>query len=88
MSNISKNLKILRKYKNLTQKQLGELIGYSNRAVGDWELGVSEPNLNTLKKLKDVFGVSYEDLLDWISYLAPKLSKNIHTLGFLNLKHM
>ena len=64
MSNISKNLKILRKYKNLTQKQLGELIGYSNRAVGDWELGVSEPNLNTLKKLKDVFGVSYEDLLD------------------------
>ena len=64
MSNISKNLKILRKYKNLTQKQLGELIGYSNRAVGDWGLGVSEPNLNTLKKLKDVFGVSYEDLLD------------------------
>ena len=64
MNKFSINLRLLRKSKNLTQKALGEKIGFSNRAVGDWELGVSEPNLDTLKLLKELFEVSYEDLID------------------------
>ena len=64
MNKFSINLRLLRKSKNLTQKALGEKIGFSNRAVGDWELGISEPNLNTLKLLKELFEVSYEDLID------------------------
>ena len=64
MNNFSKNLRLLRKSKNLTQKELGEKIGFSNRAVGDWELGVSEPNIETIKTLKEFFEISYEDLID------------------------
>ena len=57
-------LRKLRENANLTQKELGEKIGFSNRAVGDWELGVSEPNIETIKTLKEFFEISYEDLID------------------------
>lgn len=54
------NLKILRLSKELTQKELGELIGMSAQAINTYEAGTREPNLETLNAFADLFGVSVD----------------------------
>ena len=58
-----KRLKELREEKGLSQAQLGKEIGYSQKAVGHYETGRSEPNLETVKALCRFFGVSADYLL-------------------------
>ncbi len=53
----------LRKEKGLSQKELGALIGVSNKAVSKWETGASAPKTETIIKLAAVLGVTAEELL-------------------------
>ncbi len=53
----------LRKKKGLSQKQLGEALGVSNKAVSKWETGAAVPKTQTLVKLAGVFDISAEELL-------------------------
>lgn len=62
--NFKNNLKMLRLENRLTQKELGEKLGFSARTISDWECGNTEPDFLTLKKLCALFNVSYEDILD------------------------
>ena len=43
-----------RKRVNLTQKQLGELIGVSGAMIGQYETGIRNPKTETLKKLTKI----------------------------------
>ena len=61
MSNIEK----LRKSRNLTQKQLGKMVGLSGQAVLDWESKSYLPKTTTLMKLKEIFNVPIDYLLDY-----------------------
>lgn len=58
-----KNLALLRKNANLTQRSLAEKIGVPKTNIGSYELGVTQPNLETLTKLADFFGCSIDYLL-------------------------
>ena len=40
-----------RKEKNLTQKQLGEELGVTDRAVSNWEIGKSFPVISLIETL-------------------------------------
>lgn len=53
----------LRKAKGLSQKELGALIGVSNKAVSKWETGAAAPKTETIIKLAAVLGISSEELL-------------------------
>lgn len=53
----------LRREKGLSQKELGALIGVSNKAVSKWETGASAPKTETIIKLAAVLGVTAEELL-------------------------
>lgn len=53
----------LRKEKGLSQKELGVLIGVSNKAVSKWETGVAAPKTETIIKLAAVLDVTAEELL-------------------------
>lgn len=53
----------LRTEKNLTQKELGKLLGVSNKAVSKWETGEAKPRVNTLNKLSEILGVSLSELM-------------------------
>lgn len=53
----------LRKEKGLSQKELGALIGVSNKAVSKWETGASAPKTETIINLAAVLGVTAEELL-------------------------
>ena len=53
----------LRKKNNLSQKSLSELCGVHQTAVSQWEKGRTQPDVNSLKKLSELFGVSIETLM-------------------------
>jgi transcriptional regulator with XRE-family HTH domain len=64
------HLKALRKEKNLTQKELGELAGFSNTEISRIESGDRQkPSPAILKAIAPHLGVSYEELLKWAGYL-------------------
>ena len=44
-------LKFLRLQHGLSQAELGKVLGYSQRAISDWEKDVCEPNIETMKKM-------------------------------------
>ncbi len=60
---IGKFIAELRKEKNLTQLQLGDKIGVSDKTVSKWETGRGLPELSTLKPLSDELGISINELL-------------------------
>ena len=53
----------LRKEKSLTQKELGQKLGVSDRAVSNWERGIRFPDIALLEELSDVLEVSILELL-------------------------
>ena len=52
-----------RKEKNMTQAQLAEKLGVSNKAVSKWESGASDPSTTNLMALAKLFGTTAEELL-------------------------
>lgn len=63
MKNFGERLKELRKEKNLTQAQLGELLNTSHATINRYEKNIHEPDLDTINKLADIFDVSVDYLL-------------------------
>lgn len=53
----------LRKQNGLTQEQLGEQIGVTNKTVSRWETGVYMPPADALMKMSELFGVTVNELL-------------------------
>ena len=51
------NLVKLRKEHKFTQMELAEKIGYSDKAISRWETGEVNPDIETLDKLADLYGV-------------------------------
>ena len=54
----------LRKKAGLSQSQLGEKVGLSNKAVSKWENGLAKPGVDVIHKLADILGVTVDDLLN------------------------
>lgn len=61
-------LKDLREEAGMTQKQLAEKIGNSQRNISNWESGNSQPDLETVVRLADLFGVTTDELLGRTGY--------------------
>ncbi|MDE7422964.1 MAG: helix-turn-helix domain-containing protein [Lachnospiraceae bacterium] len=56
-------LKELRKEKGLTQEQLSEKLGVTNRSISRWENGVNMPDLDLVIEIVNYFNVSIEEFL-------------------------
>ena len=52
-----------RKQKNLSQKELGDLLNVSNKAVSKWENGEATPRAETLIKLCDILELNKTEIL-------------------------
>ena len=55
-------LQRLRKERNLTQEEVAEKIGITPQGISKWENNLSSPDINILLNLKDILGVSVEEL--------------------------
>lgn len=69
------NLRYLRKQKGLNQLDLAEFVGKGDTTIGNWEKGVSEPNISELTKISSFFGVDLQDLL-YTDLASAHLKKN------------
>lgn len=61
---ISENIKILRERYGLSQKELGQIAGVSDKAVSTWEQGLKEPRMGTIQKLADYFSIRKSDIIE------------------------
>ena len=52
-----------RKQKNLTQMQLSEKLGITDKAVSKWERGIAMPDTSIMLDLCDILGISVNELL-------------------------
>jgi len=60
---IGNNIKELRKYKQITQKKLGEALDLKNTTICNYEKG-KPIDIPTMKKIADYFDISYNNLLN------------------------
>ena len=60
---IGKFIAECRKQKNLTQMQLSEKLGITDKAVSKWERGVAMPDTSIMLELCDILGISVNELL-------------------------
>jgi len=56
-------LKELREEKNMSQVQLANKLGVNNRTISQYERGIREPDIQTIKQLCAFFNVSAGYLL-------------------------
>ena len=57
-------LKELRKEKKLTQEQLAEQLGVSNKTISKWENGKCMPDYSLIQKLCEALDVTLPELMD------------------------
>ncbi len=63
---VGENIKLIRKSLNLSQREFGEKLGVSRSCVERWEVDNTEPDFKAMRKMKEVFGISYEEIIDGI----------------------
>lgn len=82
MDRFTQNLRRARKAAGLTQQQLADRLHVTRQSVSSWELGRTEPDLQTLTELAEVFGTDAGSLLGEAGRPAyPRLQKRFVT-GF------
>ena len=57
------SIKTVRKAKGMTQVQLAEKVGCTQKDISRWESGERTPNTASLKKLSQALGCSMDDLV-------------------------
>ena len=83
LDKIGKFIAQLRKEKNLTQKELVDIINIDNKVISKWENGKYAPDITYLKALCTVLGVSLNELLDGKKYEKEENSSEA-TINGLN----
>ena len=53
----------MRKENGMTQLELAEKMGVTDKAVSKWERDLSFPDINSIPKLADVFNVTVDELM-------------------------
>ena len=75
---VAKNLSNYRKINNLTQLDLAEKLNYSDKAISKWERGESLPDLYTLQKIAELYGITLNELCaEKQEPIKPKKAKKV-----------
>lgn len=66
---LGEQIKKHRKLLNMTQKDLCQKLNTTRQTVSKWEKNMIEPDINTLLKLSDIFGISHLQYRKTINYI-------------------
>ena len=72
--NFSDRVRELREQAGLTQQELADRLGLTNRAIGAWEAGRAKPRLDKLEQLASILGTSAYYLLNGEEPPSPDFS--------------
>ena len=68
-------IKSLRKEKKLTQKELGEKLNITDKAISKWERGLSFPDITMLNSLANFFEIDVSELLNGEKGIKKEIDK-------------
>ena len=60
---LGEKIKLYRESKNMTQVEIAESLGVKPATISKYESGTLEPNIESLKKLTEIFNVSVDELI-------------------------
>ena len=63
MNIVSNSIKKLREERGMTQDELAEKLNVTRQAVSNWETGKTQPDIETLTRLAEIYDVSVERII-------------------------
>ena len=66
----------LRKEKGMTQLELAEKMGVTDKAVSKWERDLSFPDINSIPKLAEIFEISVDELMQVKTETTENMNRN------------
>ena len=76
----------LRKEKRMTQIELAEKMGVTDKAVSKWERDLACPDVSTLPKLAEVFDISVDELMQCKTELQNEKKKDFTPMIHMIMK--
>ena len=83
MAKLSENIVVLRHQNKMSQSALAEKLYVTPQAVSRWERGETEPDIETIKKLAEVFNATLEDVINGPETALKKEVKAKVHLGYM-----
>ena len=77
---LKENIKAIRKKYGLTQQQLADIAGVTNKAVSAWESGISEPRMGAIEKIANKLNLKKSDIIDGVGF-----NDDVRTVGTVPL---
>lgn len=71
---LGEKIKLYRESKKMTQMEIAELLGVKPATVSKYESGALEPNIESLKKLSEIFDISIDELLKEDNFNISKIN--------------
>lgn len=79
-------IKQARKNAGLTQKELGEKLGVSQAAIGQFESENSNPKLQTIRKIAEALSVTLSEIVDdWTTFTDEELKKDCSSAKLVSI---
>ena len=72
-----------RKAKKLTQSELAEKLGVTDRTISNWENGKNMPDLSFFKPLCDILGISINELMSGERIINKEYNEKL-AINFIN----
>ena len=90
---LGEKIKSYRENKNMTQNEIADILGVKSATVSKYESGTLEPNIESLRKLAEIFEISIDELIKEENFDVSKINilevlreqKNMNLKG--NLYH-
>ena len=76
----------LRKKQGLSQEELANQIGVTRQTISKWELNETSPDINQAKKIKDIFKISLDELVNHKNTDSLNSKSNVEILAGIMIK--
>ena len=77
MTDYGNKIAELRNANKMTQAQLGEQLNVTSQAVSKWENGLSEPDIESIRKLCEIFHITFDEFFG----AGPKQEETVQTVS-------
>lgn len=84
--NIGDTIKYLRKEKDITQEELGDILGVSYQSISRWETGFCYPDMALIPSIANYFGVSIDELFGYKNDRDRKIDSIIQAIDAFHIK--
>lgn len=82
------NLAKIRKQSGRTQKNLSVILGFSQELISKYERGLSNPSINSLKKMASFFNCSVDYLIDFADNPQPHINLSLEESNIISKYNM